>query len=336
MKILKVVGIILALIIVLVVILIIALPTKYNLERSVTIDAPKNIVFKQVVEFKNFIKWSPWSKLDPDMTYEISDIDGEVGAVYSWSGNDSVGTASLTNVAITEDRIDQKLDFTAPWEAHDLSYFLFKDTPDGIEVTWGMDGNLVRPMNLMGLFMNMEDMIGPSYEEGLENLKDQVASYVSAHTKRGYLINEIDLKPKYYVLKREMVKFSEIQKFYASNFQDIMEKIQLLELPLAGAPSGLYYTWDMENNMADMAAGIPIMEDADIDEFDVIEVSGKTLEIKYYGSYSGNAEAHYAIDDYMKENNLVLNELVIEEYITDPTSEPDTSKWLTNIYYMVQ
>jgi len=336
MKILKVIGIILAIIIVLAIILVIALPTKFKVERSVTIDAPKNIVFKQVAEFENFIKWSPWTKLDPNMEYEITGTDGEVGAVYSWSGNDSVGTGSLTNVAITEDRIDQKLDFTAPWEAHDLAYYEFQDTPAGIKVTWGLDGNLARPMNLMGLFMSMEDMIGSSYEEGLENLKKQVASYVNNHTKRRYFINEIDLKPKYYVIKRESVKFSNMQKFYATNFQAIMQKIQLLELPLAGAPSGLYYTWDMENNVADMAAGIPIVDEADIDGFDVIEVSGKALKIKYYGSYSGSAEAHYAMDDYMKENGLVLNDLVVEEYITDPTTEPDTSKWLTNIYYLVQ
>ncbi len=336
MKILKVIGIILAAVILIAVILVMVLPTQYNLERSVTIDAPTNIVVEQVVKFENFIKWSPWSDLDPNMTYEITGIDGEVGSVYSWSGNDSVGTGSLTTISVTGNRIEQKLDFTAPWEAHDLTYYEFEETPDGIEVTWGMDGNLDRPMNLMGLFMSMEDMIGPEYEKGLQNLKNQVASFISSHTKRGYFINEIDMKPKYYVAKRASLNFSEIQNFYATNFVDIMQKIELLGLPLAGAPSGLYYTWDMENSVADMAAGIPIADQADIEGFDVIEVGGKSLKIEYFGSYEGSAEAHYAIDDYMKENGMTLNELVIEEYITDPANEPDTAKWLTNIYYMVQ
>ena len=336
MKILKVIGIILAVVIVIAVVLVMVLPTKYNLERSVTIDAPANIVIDQVVKFENFIKWSPWSALDPNMTYEITGTDGEVGSVYSWSGNDSVGTGSLTTISITDSRIEQKLDFTAPWEAHDLTYYEIEETPDGIEVIWGMDGNLERPMNLMGLFMSMEDMIGPEYEKGLQNLKNQVASFISSHTKRGYFINEIEMKPKYYISKRASVKFSDIQSFYATNFAAIMQKIELLGLPLAGAPSGLYYTWDMENSVADMAAGIPLSDQADIDGFEVIEVAGKSLKIEYYGSYEGSAEAHYALDDYMKENGVALNELVIEEYITDPSSEPDTSKWLTSIYYMVR
>ncbi len=336
MKILKVIGIILAIVIVIAVVLVMVLPTKYNLERSVTIDAPTNIVFEQVVRFENFIKWSPWSELDPNMAYEITGTDGEVGSVYSWSGNDSVGTGSLTTISIMDNRIEQKLDFTAPWEAHDLTYYEFEETPEGIEVIWGMDGNLARPMNLMGLFMSMEDMIGPQYERGLQSLKNQVNAFVTNHTKRGYFINEIDMKPKYYVTKRASVKFSDIQNFYATNFEAIMKKVQLLELPLAGAPSSLMYTWDMENNLADMAAGIPISEEADVDGFDVIEVGGKSLQIQYYGSYEGSADAHYAMDDYMKENELTLNEVVIEEYVTDPVHEPDTSKWLTNIYYMIQ
>ena len=112
--------------------------------------------------------------------------------------------------------------------------------------------------------------------------------------------------------------------------------IQMLELPLAGAPSGLYYNWDMQKNLADMAAGIPVEGEADIEGYDMVRIGGKALKIEYFGSNAGSGEAHYAMDDYIKENGLELNKVVIEEYITDPTTEPDTSKWLTNIYYMVQ
>lgn len=336
MKILKVLGIILAIIVVIIMILVIAMPTKYNVERSITIDAPRNVVYKQVSHFQNFIKWSPWSKLDPDMEYDITGTDGTVGAVYSWSGNDSVGVGSLTNVSITENRIDQKLDFTSPWEAHDMSYYEFEDTPEGLKVTWGLDGNLSRPMNVMGLFMNMDEMVGQSYEEGLQSLKEQVGNYINDHTKRGYFINEIELKPRNFVIKRDVVKFSNMQKFYATHFQAIMQIVQMLELPLAGGPSGLFYEWDMENNRADMAAGIPIEGEADIEGYETVQLSGNALKIEYYGSYSENAEAYYAMDDFMNENGLTLNEVVFEEYITDPTTEPDTSKWLTNIFYMVK
>jgi effector-binding domain-containing protein len=336
MKILKVIGIILAVIIVIAAILTFTLPTKYNVERSITIDAPRNIVYDQVRYFKNFTAWSPWSNLDPAMSYEISSPDGEIGSVYSWSGNNSVGVGSLTNTALSDDRIEQALDFTAPRESHDLTYYTFEETPEGVKVTWGLDGSMARPMNLMGLFMNLDKIIGQDFERGLNNLDSQTKDYMAKHSKRGFIINEIDLSTRNYIIKRDKIPFSNIQPFYATHFTAIMQLVQMLNLPLAGAPSGLYYEWDMENNMADMAAGIPIQGEADIEGYDIQKISGKALEINYYGPYGGSAEAHYAMDDFMHENDLTLNEVVIEEYVTDPTSEPDTSKWLTNIYYMVR
>ena len=37
----------------------------------------------------------------------------------------------------------------------------------------------------------------------------------------------------------------------------------------------------------------------------------------------------------MKEKKLDYT-FVIEEYVTDPTLEKDTAKWLTNIYYILK
>ena len=38
----------------------------------------------------------------------------------------------------------------------------------------------------------------------------------------------------------------------------------------------------------------------------------------------------------IKANDLEQYGKVIEEYVTDPMSEKDTTKWLTNIYYMIR
>ena len=37
----------------------------------------------------------------------------------------------------------------------------------------------------------------------------------------------------------------------------------------------------------------------------------------------------------MEKNNREFKGYVIEQYVTDPMSEPDSTKWLTNIYYHV-
>jgi effector-binding domain-containing protein len=40
-----------------------------------------------------------------------------------------------------------------------------------------------------------------------------------------------------------------------------------------------------------------------------------------------------AIEKYLKENGIQSTGMAIEEYVTDPTAEPDTLQWLTKIYY---
>ena len=89
-------------------------------------------------------------------------------------------------------------------------------------------------------------------------------------------------------------------------------------------------------NIEDMAAGIPIEGEADIEGYDMIQIGGKARHIVHYGSFSGSAVAHYAMDDFIHENELILNDIILEEYASKPGIEPDTSKWLTHIYYLIK
>jgi effector-binding domain-containing protein len=111
-----------------------------------------------------------------------------------------------------------------------------------------------------------------------------------------------------------------------------------MSIKAAGAPSGIFYKYDEKEMKADMAAAIPVADaKANVKGYQLIEIpAGKALQIAYYGAYEKSGDAHMAIDKYMKEKNLTMNTHVIEEYVTDPMHEPDTSKWLTNIYYMVK
>ena len=64
--------------------------------------------------------------------------------------------------------------------------------------------------------------------------------------------------------------------------------------------------------------------------------AGKSLTIDYMGGYSGMMAPHNAMDAHMKANNLEQISPVIEEYITDPGSEPDSTKWHTRIIYLIK
>lgn len=336
MKILKIVLFIVLGLVGLFIVIGLVAPKSYHVERSITIDAPKPLVKDQVVKFANFREWEPWGKADPNLKVTIEGEDGQVGAVYSWEGNEDVGKGKQEIKTITNDRVDIELTFTEPWESEDGTYYTFKEDDDGkTTITWGMNGSSPFPMNVMMMAMNVEKMIGEDYDEGLNNLKERCEKMASEKTFGGYEINTADLSPRTYVMKRETIKWSEMQPFYAEHLKSIMTAVQAQSLEMAGAPSGVYFGWDEVNQQTDMGAAIPVTGEAEVAGYESVLIQGKALHIAYYGDYEGLEKPHMAMDEYLKAHGMEPSEIVVEEYVTDPMQESDTTKWLTNIYYIL-
>lgn len=309
----------------------------YHIERSIDIRAPRAVVHEQVRYFKNFQEWSPWSSYDPDMTVTISGTDGQPGAVYEWAGNDDVGSGKQTIKAVTPTRVDIDVTFTEPWESTSPSFFLLEPRDSVVHVSWGFDMHIAFPWNAIAMLTDVAAYVGEDYDRGLAALKERCETLANK-TYRGYKIDIVDDLPlRNYLGVRQMLSFSEIPKFYGTTLSKIMETIQKDSLQMTGAPAGLFWSYDETTGKSDMAAGIPVAGEQAPGGYAFFPVGGKqTLIIHYYGPYDKTGEAHFALDDYMKEKGLQNVPPVLEEYVTDPKSEPDTAKWLTRIIYMVE
>jgi len=337
MKALKIfIGVIIALVVVAVILSFIG-PKSYDVSRSVEINAPKGIVWENVGSLEAMDAWSPWNAYDTTMTKSFEGNKGEVGSITKWSStNENVGEGSQEIIAVADGRIDTKLRFVKPYESESDAYVVVEETENGSKVTWGFKGENGFMSRIFMLFMDMDAAIGPDFEKGLAMLKT-MSEEAAANAKPTYDIIEMEYAGKIFIGKKDTVKFAEMAEFFGTNFGAIATTLGQNNREMAGAPSGIYYMWDEANMKAFMAAAIPVSEDKELEGFEKINVApSKALHIAYYGAYEGSAEAHYAMDAYMKEKGLELNELVIEEYVTDPGMEPDTAKWLTNIYYLIK
>jgi|SRR6185312_2403667 len=173
MKIAKKLVVVLA--IILTIPLIIALFTRkdYIVEREVVINKPKQDVFNYVKLLRNQVNYSTWSKLDPNTKMEYKGTDGTPGFVSSWNGNKDVGMGEQEIKSITEgSRIDYNLHFIKPMNEKATSYM----TTDAVsvkqtKVKWGMAGKMAYPMNFMLVVCNMDKLLGPELQAGLNNLK---------------------------------------------------------------------------------------------------------------------------------------------------------------------
>ena len=108
---------------------------------------------------------------------------------------------------------------------------------------------------------------------------------------------------------------------------------------MAGAPSGVFFEWNETDQTADVLAGMPVKAGTDLMvpgfETHVIPAC-KMLKIEYYGPYDQSGKAHEAMNAMIEAKDLTHYGNVVEEYITDPGEVKDSTKWLTNIYYMVK
>jgi hypothetical protein len=148
-------------------------PSEFHISRTAKMDATPEEVFAQVNDFHSWEKWSPWLKLDPNAkgTYE-GPTSGE-GAIFRWAGNAEVGEGSMEIVeSKSPEHIRIKLHFLKPFEDTALTEFHIKPAGDQTAITWSMSGrnNFISKAVCL-LLMDMEEMIGGNYEEGLANMK---------------------------------------------------------------------------------------------------------------------------------------------------------------------
>lgn len=146
----------------------------YAVEREIVINKPKAEVFEYIKHLKNQDAYSVWNRKDPKAKKTYKGTDGEVGFIAAWdSENEEVGKGEQEIVKIIEgERMDVKLRFKVPFEAEDDAYFVTESVSDTqTKVKWGFKGSMNYPMNLMLLFMDMEDMLGKDLQGGLDNLK---------------------------------------------------------------------------------------------------------------------------------------------------------------------
>jgi uncharacterized protein YndB with AHSA1/START domain len=157
---------------------VLALFTKkgYSLTREVVIKQPVNVVFDYLKHIKNQDEYSKWVQTDPNMKKEYRGTDGTVGFVYGWNGNKQAGEGEQEIKDIDENkRLDLEVRFVRPFAAVAKTPFITESISENeTKVTWGMTSSMNYPMNILLLFMNMENLLGKDLEISLQQLKQNL------------------------------------------------------------------------------------------------------------------------------------------------------------------
>ncbi|MCK6438646.1 MAG: SRPBCC family protein [Planctomycetes bacterium] len=151
------------------------LPSSWQVERSIVINAEPAAVHQLVDDLRQWPRWTPWTtQVDPTLKITYGQTTSGAGASQTWTAeHHGNGTLKI----LTSDPasgITYRLSMNGG-EFESDGAIRYEKTPEGTKVTWsasGENGYDILKRYAGALFI--EDAMGPDFEQGLSNLKKAV------------------------------------------------------------------------------------------------------------------------------------------------------------------
>jgi effector-binding domain-containing protein/uncharacterized protein YndB with AHSA1/START domain len=327
MKILKVILIILVVVIGGFVIWMALTDGKFDVKRNVMIDATPELVYAEVSDLSTWPEWGVWFEKDSTMTSKFYEQTQGQGAYYTWEGKDGKGRLEIVE-ADPGKSMKTKIDFEGMGSSN--GYWTFEPMEGGTMLTWGMSGEM--PFFFRFMAAGMDKYVGPDFETGLNNLKELLES-----RKPAYEFEETTLSSAtiYYMHFENEPMATMSSDWYSKNWAMLSSYLGEDMQNMTGAPMTVYWDWNEEAETFSADLAMPCASEKPGNDMVMKGESygGKAMKTTYMGPYSGTGEAHMALEEYMKANNIPFGGPAMEVYVTNPQQEPDTTKWITEIYY---
>jgi len=147
-------------------------PDTFSVQRSLRIQAPAEKIHPLIADLHRFNSWNPYDRKDPSMKGRYRGPAAGPGAAYDFEGNSQVGKGSIEIVQVQAPRqVTMQLRMIEPMEGLNRVDFTLAPQGDATEVTWAMQGRSPFIARLIGVFVDMDAMIGRDFEAGLAGLK---------------------------------------------------------------------------------------------------------------------------------------------------------------------
>jgi Polyketide cyclase / dehydrase and lipid transport/GyrI-like small molecule binding domain len=310
-----------------------SLPAGYSVSRQMRIQAPKEVVFDYVRDFKNWPQWSPWLIHEPGaaLTY---DRPNEIEGGYSWSGQ-IIGAGSLEHRMIfPHEKMEMRISFLRPFKSQAHIFWNFEAVEENgvaaTEVTWKMESAL--PLWLRPLRGMMEHMIGSDFALGLYQLRGQL----DAQAERPRLSFEgACTRPALTCLAQR----------YSGSLMEMGEVMRTAYPALCAAaadrisaePLAAYHQVDLKKltTVCDMA--VPVNKSLP-NENTLLIKEGSFFKVRLEGSYEflacawTSAQAHVR----MKKIKVDKRRPSLEVYLNDPASVKHSNELITELYIPIR
>lgn len=148
-----------------------ALPRHVSVERAATLKAAPEAILALAASNEGYQTFNPYMSIDPELRIDLFGPATGVGSGFHFDSKDGTGSQTVSNV--TAEQVTYAVDLGPLGQPTQSISAVPAD--DGTKVVWRVDADMgFNPVfRIMGLFM--DGMMGPTFELGLENLRQAVA-----------------------------------------------------------------------------------------------------------------------------------------------------------------
>lgn len=313
-------------------------PSNYDVSRSKLIKQPITKVFNTVNDLRTWEKWGPWHDEDSTIVVTYGKTTTGVGASNSWTSKD--GSGSMKTIAVKANKsIRQEMRF-GDYEPSDIIWN-FEEVGGDTKVTWRMKED--EAPFIFKFFSAMsggwDEMLGPMLDNGLKNLDRVVKDMPNPYRLSATQIVKTTDKVFFGYPYTTKIDQAEIQKVFTENMIKISSLTEKLGLTNDDfIPAALYQKWDEAAGETKFHIGFFLTKELAIPEgMEKINVKGgKYAMLSKFGDYGkGDYEAHLAVGEYLKINELETTFPLYELYVND-ASKVKIEDIQTDIYYPIK
>ena len=311
------------------------LPAQVHVERNLVMKAPVENIYEQINVLDNWKGWSPWMKMDPEQEMTYNDIPSGTGASYSWNGKKTkTGTLTITEAKPYE-TIKTDLLFNGTDSAK--AGFNFEKTAEGTNVVWYMDMNLgSNPFGRL-MFNVFKGMMTDSFEQGLKDISALAEKMPAPGPGSSPIKTEERVLPATsYLFIHDTASVATVGEKMGRHFGTLEAAIKKQQLTVNGPAFAIYYTESTTNWEIDICMPVNKAGKAEGAIKAGTYAGGNAVVATVIGPYEGTGAGYIAAQEYIKKNEKKINGFPRERYISNPMTEKDSTKYITEICFPVQ